>query len=347
MLITINPVPAVAFTNQAPQCFKDNKFQFYVSGTIIPGAQYLWNFGTDANPTQSTLAIPPPVHFNTTDTFSVSVNASFAGCEAPEFSDNVIVVADPVAAFSPLVVEGCVPLTVPFVNSSSGNANTYLWNFNDNSTDTAEQVVHIFTQPGTYSVDLTSQSAEGCTDYILYSNLITVNPLPQSSFIPSPERANILEPIIQFINSTPGLNQYYWDFGDGDSSVHANPDHLYREIGSYEVTLYVTNVYGCKDSVTALVHIEDDYTFYIPNAFSPNGDGRNDTFSGYGTRFKLYHMDIIDRWGLVIYSTDNIDQPWDGKVNHDVQSDVYLYKIQVTDNKNKIHIYTGHISVIR
>jgi len=347
VLITINPVPVVSFTNQASQCFKDNKFQFYVSGSIIPGAQYSWDFGPDANPSQSNQAIPPPVHFNSVDTFMVSVSANFEFCDAIPFSDNVIVVADPVAAFTPLLHEGCVPLTVPFLNQSSGVNNSYLWNFGDNSSITDEQVVHVFTKPGLYSVELTTQNAAGCTDYIVYPNLITVNPLPQASFNPSPETANILEPIIQFLNTTPGINQYEWTFGDGDSSIETNPDHMYREIGSYEVTLYTTNIYGCRDSVTALVHIEDDYTFYVPNAFSPNGDGRNDTFSGHGTRIKAYHMDILDRWGLVIYSTDDINKPWDGKVTRDVQSDVYLYKILVTDNKNKSHIYTGHVSVIR
>ncbi len=347
VIVTINPIPVVAFTNQAAQCLEDNKFQFYLSGTRIPGANYTWTFGPQGIPSQSTSEIPSLVHFVQTGRYPVTLEASFGDCIATPFTDTVLVVADPTAAFSPLILEGCVPLTVPFSNQSTGNDNTYLWTFSDNSTDTITSSVHVFTTPGTYSVELLAQSAEGCTDYISYSDLITVFPLPQSAFIPSPERTNILEPMIQFINSTPGINQYYWEFGDGDSSILTNPDHLYKEIGTYTVTLFVSNIYGCRDSITALVSIEDDLTFYIPNAFSPNGDGRNDTFSGFGTRLKSYHMDILDRWGLVIYSTDNINEPWDGKIKNSAQADVYLYKILVTDFQDKSHQYTGHVSVIR
>ena len=346
VLVTIDPIPSVAFTSQAAQCLNDNKFQFYVSGTRIPGAQYLWTFGPDADPTQSNLEIPLPVHFETIGQHPVTLNASYGNCIGAPFSDNITIVADPEANFQPLIYEGCVPLTVPFVNQSIGG-NTYLWTFSDSQTDTATAAMHVFTNAGTYSVDLLTRNVYGCTDFVSYPDLIKVHPKPESSFSPSPDRANILEPMIQFINSTPGINQYYWEFGDGDSSTNINPDHFYKEIGTYTVTLYVTNLYGCKDSITALVRIEDDFTFYIPNAFSPNGDGRNDFFGGFGTRLKAYHMDVLDRWGLVIYSSDDMGKPWDGSVKNGVQSDVYLYKIQVTDNNDHTHVYTGHVTVIR
>ncbi len=347
IIITINPVPTSVFTTPLPQCLDNNLFKFYLAGTVFPGAQYTWNFGPLANPQQSNLAVPPSVTYPQIGSYAVTVNASYGPCVAPPFTDSVRVIPNPVADFSAMIVEGCVPLTVPFVNQSSGLWNNYVWTFSDQSTDTVAQALHVFTSPGIYTVELLAQTTNGCTDKITYTDLIKVNPKPQPSFFPSPQTASIFEPIIQFINATPGINSYTWEFGDGDSSYSVNPDHLYDQIGEYTVSLYVTNIYGCLDTITALVRIEDDFTFYIPNSFSPNGDGNNDFFSGFGTRLKAYHMDVFDRWGLLIYSTDDILKPWNGKDKNDVQSDVYIYKILITDNKNQRHEYNGHVNVVR
>ncbi|MBP6334645.1 MAG: PKD domain-containing protein [Bacteroidia bacterium] len=344
--VIINPIPVVAFTSPSAQCFENNSFQFYAGGNRIPGTQYSWNFGAQAVPQQSSLENPLPVHFMQIGTHQITLEATFGNCVALPFSDNIIVAASPVAEFDALTREGCVPLTVPFINQSVGG-NSYYWTFSDQGSDTLSNATHVFSQAGIYSVDLLTVSPEGCTDNISHPDFITVHPLPEPSFTPSPERTNILEPLIQFMNSTPGINQYYWEFGDGDSSYSFSPNHMYKELGTYTVTLYVENIYGCRDTISALVRIEDDFTFYIPNTFSPNGDGRNDFFSGFGTRFQAYHLDILDRWGLVVYSTNDYSQPWDGRVKNEVQADTYIYKIQVTDNEDKTHEYTGHVNVIR
>ncbi len=345
--VRINPVPGVSFMRPAPQCLENNSFQFSMNNLVIAGASYEWNFGPLANPASSTSAFPPAVTYPQAGTYPVTLSASFGNCVAIPYSDSVTVVPNPNADFQPLIREGCVPLMVPFINLSSGDGNTYEWSFSDNSSDTSVSAQHLFTNPGTYTVNLLTRDRAGCTDYISYPDLIKVYPLPQPGFTPSPQSASILEPMIQFINSTSGINQYFWEFGDGSSSVLVNPDHLYNETGEYTVTLYATNVYGCLDSITAKVRIEDTFTFYIPNTFTPNGDGRNDYFSGFGTRLKSYQMDILDRWGLKIYSTNDINMPWDGTVENPVQADVYVYRIEIKDNNDKSYVYTGHVNVIR
>lgn len=345
--VRINPVPAVSFQRPATQCLENNSFQFNMNNQVISGASYVWDFGPLANPASSTSAFPPAVTYPQAGTYLVTLNASFGNCVAVPYSDSVTVVPDPYADFQPVIQEGCVPLMVPFINLSTGDGNTYEWSFSDNSKDTSVSAQHLFTSPGTYTVNLLTRDRAGCTDYISYPDLIKVYPLPQPVFTPNPQVANLLEPMIQFINSTPGINEYFWEFGDGSSSLLVNPDHLYSETGEYTVTLYATNIYGCLDSIRAIVRIEDYFTLYIPNTFTPNGDGRNDYFSGFGTRLKTYQMDILDRWGLKIYSTNDINKPWDGKVENPVQADVYIYRIEVTDNNDKAYVYTGHVNVIR
>ena len=81
--------------------------------------------------------------------------------------------------------------------------------------------------------------------------------------------------------------------------------------------------------------------------FTPNGDGVNDYFQGYGTFVKDYELLIFNRWGVQVFKSNSYDVPWDGKVDKEVQNDVYVYKIKVTDLKNEVHSYIGKVSVIR
>ena len=112
----------------------------------------------------------------------------------------------------------------------------------------------------------------------------------------------------------------------------------------------MTNKFGCLDTSFQTVIIEPDFVFYIPNSFSPNGDDKNETFSGEGLFIKEYQMDIFDRWGKLIFKTNDINQPWDGKAikgGEPLMQDVYVYSIIIKDFKNEDHSYHGIINLIR
>ena len=108
--------------------------------------------------------------------------------------------------------------------------------------------------------------------------------------------------------------------------------------------------YGCIDTTYITVIIEPDFAFYIPNAFSPNDDGINDTFNGKGIFIKDYEMMIYDRWGNLIFYTNDINKPWDGKANQGAdmaQRDVYIYVVNLTDILRKKHSYKGTVTLVR
>jgi len=116
------------------------------------------------------------------------------------------------------------------------------------------------------------------------------------------------------------------------------------------VFLAVRNQYGCKDTISRPVDIGSNFTFYIPNAFTPNGDGVNDFFTGKGIGVKTFKMYIYDRWGEMICYTEDIEKGWNGTIKGnviDTKMDVYQYKVIVTDIKNKQHEYVGHVSLIK
>lgn len=121
--------------------------------------------------------------------------------------------------------------------------------------------------------------------------------------------------------------------------------------GTYTVAIADAN--GCAG--TANVTISEcppppqDFTFYAPNTFTPNGDGKNDVFQGKGTYIQEYHMMVFDRWGNLIWKTDDLNEWWDGTVQTKdlVQQDVYVYVVNLTDYYNKKHKFIGHVSMIK
>ncbi len=347
--VTINPTPIINFNDQTPQCFDGNRFTFVAGGNFVSGTQYHWNFGSFADPgSTSSQQNPPQVSYSSIGSFPVILNAAWNNCPAVPYVDTAIVYESPVADFRPSITEGCEPLAVQFSNRSTGVLNIYQWFFSDPPSDANVSPVHVFNHAGVYTVALRAITSEGCPADTFYTNLITVHPKPNAAFEPTPAVAPVWSSLINFDNTSSDAISYAWDFGDGSaSSKETDPYHTYRDTGTYEITLYVTSAFGCLDTVKGLVRIENEFTFYIPNSFTPNSDGVNDSFQGYGTFIKSYTMYIFNRWGKIIYSTGDYNKPWNGKVDDPVQNDVYVYKILVTDMKDKPHEYIGHVTMIR
>ena len=162
--------------------------------------------------------------------------------------------------------------------------------------------------------------------------------------------APISSPIL-FNDQSSGADHWSWNFGDmlNSVSILKNPTFTYTSAGSYAVRLLATNNEGCTDSISHTIIIEPEFTIYIPNAFSPDGDGINDFFAPKGINFEDFEMEIYNRWGERIYHTTNIDIPWTGKVkdgNESAQQGVYVYKIWVKDFKEEIHYYIGNVTLL-
>ena len=110
-----------------------------------------------------------------------------------------------------------------------------------------------------------------------------------------------------------GAYFYQWDFGDGDMAFEKNPTHRYDGLATYEAQVHVTTDIGCTDN--AVVDIYGDVLFYIPTAFTPDNDGLNDAFEITGRQIRLFEIWIYDRWGELVYTSTDLDEPWIGDVN--------------------------------
>ncbi len=142
---------------------------------------------------------------------------------------------------------------------------------------------------------------------------------------------------------------HFWDFGDGDISNEINPKHRFRNTEEYDVVLTVVDDIGCIDTAkyTAIPPIE----LYVPNSFTPNGDGINDLFGVKGANVYSFEMIIFDRWGKEVFRTNDMDQKWNGSNqgnDYHSQTAVYNYTITYKGKKEEDAIeITGFITVTR
>jgi gliding motility-associated-like protein len=251
-------------------------------------------------------------------------------------------------SFGPFA-SGCAPLTVQFNNTTTATlGSSCVWNFGDGSPPETNNCLpsHTYNKPGTYSVSLTVTTPEGCSGTLT----IPIYPFPMASFTADPWETTIMEPAIQFTNTSSGDSVRLWTFGDGASDTQNNPVHIYEDTGRYVVCLDVINSFGCRDSVCQTVIIRPVWSFYIPNAFTPNGDGHNETFNGKGENIYDYRILIFDRWGNEIFESSSLYKGWDGRANGGVdiaQQDVYVYLVSFKDIFDKKHKLTGIVTLVR
>ncbi len=271
----------------------------------------------------------------------------------------VVINPTPVVDFSVDRHEGCPVHCVKFNDSSfvSGGSNIAHWNwsFGDGAVSITQNPTHCYSKPGYYDVSLTVSSNHGCTATFINTAMIHVFNKPLAEFGPSPNPVVINDPGVVFTNlSSADVVSWTYLFGDGDSCSPSipSPSHLYPHIApvTYQASLIVQNANGCKDTIVHPVTVEPEFIFYIPNAFTPNGDGKNDTFYGLGLGIVKYEFWIFDRWGNMIFQSEDLNDAWNGKVqgsDEKAQIDVYVWKVKLMDVFKKTHHYVGTVSLIR
>lgn len=154
---------------------------------------------------------------------------------------------------------------------------------------------------------------------------------------------------IKFISlASEDVVKWYWDFGDNITDTLESPIHAYGDTGWYNVRLVVENPVGCTDTLIKYIRAYPDYNFYVPNAFTPNGDEVNDNFSGLGQGFVTYEMLIFNRWGEQVFRSENYNARWDGrdKSGGIAAQGVYVYQIRLKTPPGDEYTLRGIVALI-
>jgi gliding motility-associated-like protein len=345
--VNVIPLPTVSVSSIAPVC-PETRISLTGLGSP-PGGTYSWQPGN----------IPGQTLVDTIMRTTLFLVDYVTGCGTA--TDTVTVGVNPVPTlffstiFKKLCVGSCDQFTASSAPASIGIA-WWSWDFGDDSTVIGKDPVHCYAKPGEYTVTLTVQTTGGCQKSDQIPNMVTVFSKPQAAFYFSPDPVSILDPVVSFTNNSSDANPidfWSWNFGENadSNSFVENPTHTYQDTGRYCVRLSVTDVNGCVDSTTQCIDIGTQYTFYIPSAFSPNGDNVNDVFIPKGTDIRNFEMYIFDRWGNQVFYTEDITNGWNGGKNNNgskiSQEDVYVYVINVIDTKDIQHHYKGAVTLLK
>ncbi|HEX7415289.1 MAG TPA: PKD domain-containing protein [Bacteroidia bacterium] len=351
--VYFNPV---ANFNAASVCYSI-PVQFNNTSTSQNGIITAWDWDFTSNGTFDNVYENPSNNYASYGLFLITLQVqSSYGCQNI-IKKPVRVNATPVADFTVAVQKGCpYDMCVGMINNSTmqgGSLAPWLWNFGDNTTSSQNSPIHCF-KTGTFNISLTVVSDSGCKSTATINNAITVYPKPIAGFTYTPQDVDIIDPTVTIENQAEGATTYIYFISDG-YVVAGHPTFTHHFVSdvpqNYTVLQAVANSYGCKDSIEHVIVINPGYTFYIPNAFTPNGDGTNEVFKGTGIGIKSYTIMIFDRWGELIFQSDNLEKGWDGtfkgKGGDVVQEGVYVWKIQLRDEKNNEHDFDGTVSVIK
>jgi gliding motility-associated-like protein len=329
----VTPITVDAGIDQSTACTGGGNITLTATpANGVPTYTYSWAPTGDL--TQSISVLPA-----VTTVYTVTVT-DICGNQA---TDNVSVAVEPpmaltMTASNDTTICQNASATLTATPQGGNGGITVLWNTGDQSNTI--QVSPMVTS--VYSVTVT----DACNQTV--SDNITVTVVPVDANF---DYLFVSNNSVNFSNNSVGYeNGVWWDFGDGQTSTEFEPTHTYASSGTFIVTLAIVNSAGCPDTIQYSLIVKPDFYFYIPNSFTPNSDGINESYNGKGQGFEEYTMSIYNRWGQRIFNTTSLNNGWDGKDANGnlVPIDTYVYVVglRITADEDEI-VYRGKVAVIR
>ena len=347
--VTIYPLPVVDFIVE-DHCHLEVAY-FENLSTISSGSlSYNWDLddGTQFSLENFNYQYTDPGTYNITLTATSNHNCIISQ------SKFLTVHPNPEIEFSANPLTGCTPLEVKLLDESdiiSGSIDVWEWIVDGTVYFGPTQTITL-TEPTLYDVQLTLISNQGCSSKIINHDYIEVYPLPIAGFNTSTVETSIISPKVTVSDLSSGSDYIEWNWGDFNyesSFPEEEIFHFYNEIGSYVIEQVVFNNYGCSDTSYQEINIEDTLLVYIPNTFTPDGDGVNDLFKVIGS--DLYNKDFIftifNRWGEIVFEGHTPDEGWDGTFRGNYcPIGTYVYQL-VLKNEGENNVYNGFAVLIR
>ena len=311
--------------------------------------EYLWRFG-DGDTSQTKQ--PGGHSYVNYGDYSISLKTFSEHCYDTIYKIIHILPPPPVAGFRPDTA-GCSPLAIHF-NNTSLYAQSFVWDFDDGTYSAEESPDHTFYTSRDYEVKLLASGIKGSDEATHY---IRVFPSPRAEFNAYPDSSSRTDQVFKFLDTSEKAVSYEWDFGDGSSSSEKNPSHVYGKEGLFDVSLYVMSENNCPDTLTRERYIKviaGEGNIAFPNVFRWNGSGPtggywspgeidNTVFHPFFENVEEFKLLIYNRWGELMYTSDDIYKGWDGyimKNGERATQGVYVYKawIKYVDGRTEVKV---------
>ncbi|MCW5899055.1 MAG: PKD domain-containing protein [Flavobacteriales bacterium] len=314
---------------------------FTAQGNFGAGTQFVWNFGSGM-PAAGT-GVTASSSFAEVGVHEVTVDVEANGCEG-SYTGTVEIHPFPVADFTS-ESQACVGAWFAFTDLSEAlTPMAYLWDFGDGNTSTASDPVHQYQAPGSYTVTLTVNTTMGCiaSDTRIRPDQVVVYPNPIAAFTALPNEVSVFDPVVSIEDFAYDAVSWYYTV-DGQTYNSPTFTHFFSDGGQYEIWQYVVSPNGCPDSTLRMVYVSD-HIFWAPNAFTPDDDEVNEVWLPTVIGARFYELMIHDRWGRLVFSTDDPKQGWNGA---DHPQGVYVYTARIKEWGAYSKEYQGHFSLLR
>ncbi|MDG1160350.1 MAG: gliding motility-associated C-terminal domain-containing protein [Flavobacteriales bacterium] len=341
--IEVIPNDNSAFVSQADYCIDGTPLNFTPN---IAGGSWSASCGTCIN--QQGFFSPALAGIG-----DHQVTYTLPGICGTSSTQTVTVHALPSVDFTVSQQTGCAPLNVIFTPSTNQAVQCF-WGFGDGQgLEECGAINHTYNQAGTFDVSYTAVSNQGCTQSVVLNDLVTIYPNPVNTWNFGPQNPTTDEPLIE-LNETTGQNDvsFFWEIGDFDSSSEAQYWTDLSSAGgeSVEICLRITNQNNCFTVNCKEIDVIQNLQVFIPNAFTPDNDGVNDVWQAVILGAVKYEMLIFDRWGNIVFSSEDPNEYWFGNVDgqeHYSPDGVYNYIMKVMGEDLIGREFKGHITIIR
>lgn len=322
---------------------------FTVSAPII---DYLWkfddnNFSSEQSPTHM---------YETAGNYEVElVVTDTIGCQDSIATNLVWFPVPPLIIIDPSDVVGCPPVDVFLENLSTPVDTTYniVWDFGDGSFGEGVSPTHIYDEAGIYTIGIQITSPIGCFTEDIFEELIEIDSQVVANFNFGPDSITNLQPVVQFNNTSRHDVAWEWIIDEiGFFDEMENPAVVFPDTGQYQVQLVSKHLWGCTDTLTQIVDVVPEVKHFMPNAFSPNGDGQNEEFGpvGFFRGVENYQMSIINRFGEVVFQSNNPEDKWNGRrfnTGKLSQRGVYTYRVTYAEPRGERQEFMGFVTLIK
>ena len=314
--------------------------------------KWAWNFNDG-----STSTIKNPQHlYNTPGRKDISLTVQNGrGCTDVLTQTITWLPVPPLLVIQPSTFDGCTPAKVVFTNLSKPIDSTYTikWRFGDgDSTNNVISPTHIYKNPGTYSVSINVTSPIGCTTSRSFTDWIKVKQGTKADFDYAPKQITNFASTVSFTDKSSFATRWQWFFDTKGYSLLQNPVFKFRDTGVYKVTLITANQFGCTDTISKLLDVIPQVTYFLPNAFTPNEDGTNDDYRGKGfvEGMRNFKLEIFNRWGERVFQTNDPYESWNGQKFNKGQAapqGVYLCLVTYTTPRGENRELRSYATLLR
>jgi gliding motility-associated-like protein len=340
-VFSVFPVLDVSFDRPPIRC-PGEVAALAAEGVFGADVVFTWDLGPFASP-PTAAGSSVNAGFSEPGVHAVTLFAEENGC-SDSYTDSVVVFPRPVVDFvnDP---NGCVGEELTFASlATAWTPLQYLWSVGDGTTSQDSSFIHAYTAPGLYPVALTVATDSGCiaTVTLARPGAAEIFPNPIAAFTALPTEVSLMDPVVEIVDYSASATELEYTVQD---LVTSTPDFIYEftDGGQFLITQTVMSGEGCVDSTSRTVTVSD-HLIYVPNAFTPDGDGLNDQWAPSVRGARLYDLVVFDRWGQEVFRSTDPKAAWDGS---GYPQGVYNYTIRLAEFGAYRAEYTGHFTLLR